>query len=289
MAPRLTTQLLTNTNRWQTIHANEVSANAEQRHQTSALNYPQVLTEIRDAADRDVTLHRLFIRCLSPETTSATLHSVFSPFGIIHEAVVIYDRVTERSKCFGFITFKHVDAAILAMRNPSRRIDGRMTVTQVASAGVFDNVGRKIFVENVPFEISSEELLNYFLRYGEIEEGPIGFDSDSGRRTKGFAFFVYKTDEAAQAAVCVPVKMINGHRVNCKIAIEHRRPNQAQAPSWAAAASSGFYGDAISGQMLQQQPYLPQFGGFRGISPMLLPPLGNSFGGGSSSSRGGQT
>lgn len=36
---------------------------------------------------------------------------------------------------YGFITFKHVDGALLALKEPSKKIDGRMTVTQLAAAG----------------------------------------------------------------------------------------------------------------------------------------------------------
>lgn len=82
-----------------------------------------------------------------------------------------------------------------------------------ASAAASDVSARKVFVGNVPFDISSERLLSHFLTFGEIEEGPLGFDKGSGK-SRGFAFFVYKTEEGARASLAEPVKTIDGHQVS---------------------------------------------------------------------------
>ncbi|GJU07013.1 UBP1-associated protein 2C-like protein [Tanacetum coccineum] len=73
---------------------------------------------------------------------------------------------------------------------------------------------RKIYVGNAPFEISSERLLAHFVTYKEIEEGPLGFDKQSGK-VKGFAFFVYKSEEGARNSLVDPIKVArnrNGSR-----------------------------------------------------------------------------
>nr|KYP40401.1 Cleavage stimulation factor 64 kDa subunit [Cajanus cajan] len=101
-----------------------------------------------------------------------------------------------------------------------------MTVTQLAAAGGPGGSGdvslRKVFVGNVPFELSSERLLDEFLKFGEVEEGPLGFDKSSGK-TKGFAFFVYKTEEGARASLVEPLKTIDGHQVICKLAVDNKK------------------------------------------------------------------
>ncbi|KAI4306396.1 hypothetical protein L6164_029677 [Bauhinia variegata] len=228
--------------------------------QSAALRHPDVLESIRSVADRDSTLRKLFVRGLAGETTTDTLRSIFSSFGELDEAIVIFDKSTGKSKGYGFVTFKHVDGAVLALKEPSKKIDGRMTVTQYAAAGMSGGSGtngaaaasdvsaRKIFVGNVPFDISSEKLLSHFLMYGEIEEGPLGFDKGSGK-SKGFAFFVYKTEEGARASLVEPTKTIDGHPVVCKLAVDNKKGKpgglQNQTPS-------GFTGDGMAAQ--QQQP-----------------------------------
>ncbi|GJR70923.1 UBP1-associated protein 2C-like protein [Tanacetum coccineum] len=80
---------------------------------------------------------------------------------------------------YGFVYFKHKDGAVKALVEPSKKIDGRINVAQLASAkdSTASNVdGRKVYVGNVPWEVGSERLLECFAAFGEIEEGPLGFD-----------------------------------------------------------------------------------------------------------------
>ncbi|XP_057795940.1 UBP1-associated protein 2C [Salvia miltiorrhiza] len=211
--------------------------------QNALLRHPDVLDAVRSLADRDTAQRKLFIRGLGWETTTEKLRALFSSYGELDEAVVILDKVTGKSKGYGFITFKHIDGAIMALKDPSKKIDGRMTVTQLAAAGISGGGGpaagggggggggvnnpvdvsmRKIYVSNVPYDMAAERLLQHFSMYGEIEEGPLGFDKATGK-SKGFALFVYKTAEAARASLVDPVKSIDGHQLNCKLAIDGKR------------------------------------------------------------------
>ncbi|PQQ03310.1 UBP1-associated protein 2C [Prunus yedoensis var. nudiflora] len=209
--------------------------------QNAVVRHPDVLDSVRSVTDKDSTLRKLFIRGLGADTTSDSLRSLFSAFGDLDEAIVIPDKATGKSKGYGFVTFKHADSALLALKEPSKKIDGRVTVTQFAAAGLtasFNNSNsnaadvsaRKIYVGSVPFDISSERLLSTFSAYGEIEEGPLGFDKATGK-SKGFAFFVYKTEEGARAALVEPIKNIDGHQVACKLAVDNKKskPGGAQA------------------------------------------------------------
>ncbi|CAL9144805.1 unnamed protein product, partial [Musa hybrid cultivar] len=98
------------------------------------------------------------VRGLETETTPDSVRSLFSAYGEFEEAAVIVDRATGKSKGYGFITFRHVDGALRSLKEPSKKTDGRMTVTQLAAAG---NAGTgatpsadvsllKIYVVNVP-------------------------------------------------------------------------------------------------------------------------------------------
>ncbi len=52
----------------------------------------------------------------------------FEQFGEIEEGAVITDKGTGKSRGFGFITFKHMDSAQRALREPSKNIDVSSTV-----------------------------------------------------------------------------------------------------------------------------------------------------------------
>ncbi|XP_030460891.1 UBP1-associated protein 2C-like [Syzygium oleosum] len=197
--------------------------------QEAVINHPDVLYAARAVADGDATQRKLFVRGLGWETTTEGLRSLFSVYGEIEEAVVVLDKATGKSKGYGFVTFKHVDGALRALREPSKKIDGRVAVTQLAAAGntgsnanPVDVSNRKIYVGNVPIDMPSDKLLSHFSAYGEIEEGPLGFDKLTGK-SRGFALFVYKTMDGAQAALVEPAKMIDGRQVNCKLAIDGKK------------------------------------------------------------------
>ncbi|KAK1389271.1 UBP1-associated protein 2C [Heracleum sosnowskyi] len=199
--------------------------------QNAAVRHLDVLDAVRSIADQDLSQRKLFIRGLGWDTTNENLAAIFSAYGELDEAVVILDKATGKSKGFGFLTYKHIDGAIRALKEPSKKIDGRMTVTNLASAGPgggpvmqqpVDVSNRKIYVANVPYEMPADRLLGFFLSYGEIEEGPLGFDKLTGK-SKGFALFVYKSEEGAKAALVDPVKNIDGVQLNCKLANDGKK------------------------------------------------------------------
>jgi len=222
------------------------------------------------------------VRGLGWETTSDSLRAIFSAYGDLEEAVVITDKNTGRSKGYGFVTFRHADSAVLALKEPSKKIDGRMTVTQLAAAGaaggpsggaagsggapVADVSLRKIFVGNVPADMSSERLLAHFASYGEIEEGPLGFDKQTGK-FRGFALFVYKTPEGAQASLVDSVKVIDGNQLVCKLAIEGKKGKQGQSQQSGAANQQ-------QQQMMQGGPQEMQGGLGLGPGPQMAAQYG---------------
>lgn len=259
-------------------HLVEILENAVVRH-------PDILESLRSVTNRDLTLRKLFIRGLGADTTSDSLRSIFSSFGELDEAIVIFDKATGKSKGYGFVTFKHADEALIALKEPSKKIDGRVTVTQYAAAGhsaTFNNSNgsadvsaRKIYVGTVPFDISSERLLSAFSAFGEIEEGPLGFDKVTGK-SKGFAFFVYKTEEGARAALLEPLKNIDGHHVTCKLAVDNKKGKHggAQAPP---GDNSGVP-PPQQPPMFRPQPQPGQYPGFPGGNESVLPRYNTNFG-----------
>ncbi len=61
-------------------------------------------------------------------------------------------------------------------------------------------MGTKVFVGNMSFDTTREELQELFAQAGEISEVVIPTDRASGR-PRGFAFVTFASDEAAAAAI----------------------------------------------------------------------------------------
>ncbi|XP_043721604.1 UBP1-associated protein 2B-like [Telopea speciosissima] len=215
----------------------------------AAANDPKILEEIHRIADRDPAHRKLFIHGLGWETTSEKLSEFFSQYGELEDCNVVVDKVTGKSKGYGFLLFKHRQSAQKALKEPQKKIESRMTACQLASAGPVnmshsnsvshtqqtqhpsqDTLPRKIYVGNVHSDIPADQLHAFFSKYGEIEEGPLGFDKLTGK-SKGFALFIYKTVEGARKALEEPNKSFDGHQLYCQKATDSHKQRSAAAPT----------------------------------------------------------
>ncbi|EFJ38326.1 hypothetical protein SELMODRAFT_163608 [Selaginella moellendorffii] len=221
--------------------------------------YPAVADDIRDVASKDPAHRKLFVRGLAWETTSQALRDAFQHYGEIEEGAVITDKATGKSRGFGFITFKHMDSAQRALKEPSKTIDGRITVCNLASvgssagAGSADQAQRKLYIGGLSYETSNETLLNIFSQYGEIEEGAVAYDKNTNK-SRGFAFITYKSVEAARKAIDDPNKTIEGRHVIVKLAAEGQKE---KAVSQSSAQNQG--GPQVQAGYSVINPNLPAF------------------------------
>ncbi|EOY09462.1 hypothetical protein QUC31_010500 [Theobroma cacao] len=175
--------------------------------------YPSIAEEIKSIASSDPVHRKLFVRGLAWNTTSETLCAAFQMHGEIEEGAVIYDKTSGKSRGYGFITYKHMESAQSALRAPSKLIDGRMAVCNLACEGLSgasttpDLAQRKLYIGGLSPDVTSEILLNFFGRHGEIEEGSVAYDKDTNE-SRGFGFVTYKTVEAAKKAIDDPQKIL---------------------------------------------------------------------------------
>ncbi|HHE37448.1 MAG TPA: RNA-binding protein [Candidatus Cloacimonetes bacterium] len=79
-----------------------------------------------------------------------------------------------------------------------------------------------IYVGNVPFRMSEEELKNLFAEFGTVESARIITDRDSGR-SKGFGFVEMTDNEAGLAAI----ENLNGKEINDReLRVNEARPKE---------------------------------------------------------------
>ena len=60
----------------------------------------------------------------------------FEEYGEIEEGVVIMDKASGKSRGFGFVTFKHMDSAQRALKDPSKTIDVRISFVYLVMIGL---------------------------------------------------------------------------------------------------------------------------------------------------------
>ncbi len=61
-------------------------------------------------------------------------------------------------------------------------------------------MGKKLYVGNLGYQVSDNDLVKMFEAHGTVESAQIIMDRDTGR-SKGFGFVEMKTDQEAQAAI----------------------------------------------------------------------------------------
>ncbi|MQM07957.1 hypothetical protein Taro_040812 [Colocasia esculenta] len=157
--------------------------------------------------------------------------------GEIEEGAVITDKTSGKSRGYGFVTYRHMESTQRALKESSKLIDGRLAVCNLACEGLSstsvttDQTLRKLYIGGLPPDVSTEMLLNFFVRHGEIEEGSVAYDKETNK-SRGFGFVTYKTVEAAKKALSDPDKNLGGRNINVKLADSHKgRVAQPQMPA----------------------------------------------------------
>ncbi|KAL8095165.1 hypothetical protein AgCh_036572 [Apium graveolens] len=199
----------------------------------AALQDKKLLDRITQFAESDPAHRKVFVHGLGWDATSDQVFSTFSQFGEIEDCKVPTDKVTGRVKGFAFILYKTRDSAQKALKEKQKKIGNRLTSCQLASAGppganaVQDPSGRKIFVANVGAHVSPDALKAFFGKFGELEEGPLGLDTVTGK-FKGFSIFVYKNADGCKKALEEPVKVFDNCRLECRLAVDGLKNNKNQ-------------------------------------------------------------
>ncbi|KAL9232700.1 hypothetical protein vseg_007779 [Gypsophila vaccaria] len=259
----------------------------------AAEKHADVASRVRKLADQDVVHRKIFVHGLGWDTTAETLVAAFKEYGDIEDCKAVADKLTGKSKGYGFILFKTRAGARNALKEPQKTISGRTASCQLAvlgpvgSSGGGSGVGsvgpgtggfpqseytqRKIYISNVSAEIEPGKLTAYFGKYGEIEEGPLGIDKNTGK-FKGFCLFVYKSVESAKKALEEPHKQFEGHTLHCQRAIDGPKHGKGGHHSGGGGGGGGAHrrGEntsvAVGGVG----------GGFGGVGAGLNPALGQA-------------
>ncbi|PKU86274.1 UBP1-associated protein 2A isoform X4 [Dendrobium catenatum] len=189
----------------------------------SAADDPSLLSHIRSVAEHDIAHRNIFVHRFGYDVTSETLHEVFRHYGPLVDCHVIFDNATGRNKGYGFVVFSTRSGAVKALKQPEKKIGARMALCQLAAirhdspaSSSTDLAQRRVYVSNVPADASHDKLKAYFATFGEIEIGPSGSDTLTGK-WNGFAIFVYKTRDGANRALQEPYKNFEGRQLYCKL------------------------------------------------------------------------
>ncbi|MCD8524894.1 MAG: RNA-binding protein [Gammaproteobacteria bacterium] len=77
----------------------------------------------------------------------------------------------------------------------------------------------KIYVGNLPYSATEQELTEQFGKFGQIKQVNLIIDKETGR-SKGFAFITFETAESAQSSLALDNTELNGRKLRVNPAKE---------------------------------------------------------------------
>nr|XP_043632069.1 29 kDa ribonucleoprotein A, chloroplastic-like [Erigeron canadensis] len=166
---------------------------------------------------------KLFVGNLPFSVDSAALAGLFEGAGNVEMVEVIYDKVSGRSRGFGFVTMSSVEEVEEAVRKfngyelegreirvnsgpPPRREESGFGGQREGgrfgggSGGrSFDNTNR-VYVGNLAWSVDNLALETLFREQGNVVDAKVVYDRESGR-SRGFGFVTYSSADEVNSAI----------------------------------------------------------------------------------------
>ncbi|CAD7968005.1 unnamed protein product [Amoebophrya sp. A25] len=159
--------------------------------------------------------NKVFVGGLPLEATVEILREYAAPFGEVKDAVVMQDKLTKRSRGFGFITFIETESAQKCLATPGHSIMGKPVDIKPTESPEDPDPEWKLFCGGLEDSVRDEGLRNKFMEFGEPASAVVMMRDGASRR---FGFVTFKSEEEFRAAIMCPSVEINGKVVDVKVA-----------------------------------------------------------------------
>ncbi|XWS37183.1 hypothetical protein CRYUN_Cryun19dG0021100 [Craigia yunnanensis] len=204
---------------------NEESDGAEER-------LPDWEPESEDSVPELPEEAKLFVGNLPYDVDSQSLAMLFEKAGTVEIAEVIYNRETEQSRGFGFVSMSSIEEAEKAVELfNSYDLNGRLlTVNKAAPRGSrFDRPPRayepsfRIYVGNLPWDVDNARLEQVFSEHGKVVDARVVYDRETGR-SRGFGFVTMSSEtELNDAIAALDGQSLDGRAIRVNVAEERPR------------------------------------------------------------------
>lgn len=161
---------------------------------------------------------RLYVGNLPFSMTSSQLAEIFAEAGTVVSVEIVYDRLTDRSRGFAFVTMKSAEEAKEAIRMfDGSQVGGRsakVNFPEVPKGGErlvmgqkvrnsyrgFVDSPHKIYAGNLGWGLNSQDLRDAFDEQPGLLGAKVIYERDNGR-SRGFGFVTFETAEHLEAAL----------------------------------------------------------------------------------------
>lgn len=160
---------------------------------------------------------KIFVGNLPFSVDSAQLAETFSNAGTVEMVEVIYDKLTGKSRGFGFVTMstvEEVEAAVdmfsgYELQGRPMRVNSGPPPSRDGppprrfrneSGGGGSDAGNRVFVGNLSWSVDDQSLQSFFGEFGRVVDARVVIDRETGR-SKGFGFVTFNSSNDADSAV----------------------------------------------------------------------------------------
>ncbi|XP_038971984.1 LOW QUALITY PROTEIN: 28 kDa ribonucleoprotein, chloroplastic-like [Phoenix dactylifera] len=175
---------------------------------------------------------KLFVGNLPYDIDSEKLAHLFDQAGIVEVAEVIYNRETDQSRGFGFVTMSSIEEAEKAVETFHRyELNGRsLTVNKAAPRGTrVERAPRefepsfRVYVGNLPWQVDDARLEQVFSEHGKVIDARVVYDRETGR-SRGFGFVTMSSkNELDDAIAALDGQSLDGRALRVNVAEERPR------------------------------------------------------------------
>jgi nucleolin len=175
---------------------------------------------------------KVFVGGLPFDIDSEKLAQLFDQAGVVEIAEVIYNRETDQSRGFGFVTMSTVEEAEKAVEMFNRyELNGRyLTVNKAAPRGSRPESAPRssgpvfrIYVGNLPWQVDDSRLEQVFSEHGKVVEARVVSDRETGR-SRGFGFVTMSSEtEVNDAIAALDGQSLDGRSIRVNVAEDRRR------------------------------------------------------------------
>ncbi|CAF0783203.1 unnamed protein product [Brachionus calyciflorus] len=176
---------------------------------------------------------KIFVGGLSWNTTKEMLANEFMKYGEIIDSIVMRNPETGASRGYGFITFKDLQSAEMALNSGVQHtIDGKIVDVKTCSyqqrqeMNSYGNISLslsnlnkynncKVFVGGLPHGTQDMDVVNYFSRYGNVIEFKMMYD-ETKSKPRGFGFLTFEQEESAVQVLKQQYFQFNGKQIEIK-------------------------------------------------------------------------
>ncbi|KAJ1288549.1 hypothetical protein BS78_02G097400 [Paspalum vaginatum] len=165
-------------------------------------------------APEQVATRKLYVGNIPRTVTNDELRDIFAALGTVERAEVMYDKYTNRSRRFGFVTMSTAEEANVAIEALNgTEVGGRKIKVNVTESflpnidrsapepePVFVDSQYKVYVGNLAKTVTTEVLKNFFSEKGQILSATVSHIPGTSK-SKGYGFVTFASEEEVEAAV----------------------------------------------------------------------------------------